>query len=160
LPESPVGRGPGRDPGGDRRDREPVGVLTNPPLNWRRARYTLPETATRAQSLTSVPPEERVRGPAAAQITPPGRAAGGQDRMRTPALRHHLGELAALTALPAAWGGLDRRRLAESLADVVAKVLCPQFLRVRLEAPAGQDPVEVTRPASAAPGPHPDGAAF
>src|SRR5262245_52848462 len=68
-----------------------------------------------------------------------------------PDLRRYLRDLAALTALPAVWAGGDRGRLAESLAEVLGKVLRPDFVYVRLKGSAGRGPAEVARP-----GPGPD----
>jgi len=60
-------------------------------------------------------------------------------------LRRYLRDLAALTALPAVWGSRDRPRIAESLAEVLGKVLHLDLIYVRLEGTAGQDTVEVVR---------------
>jgi PAS domain S-box-containing protein len=73
--------------------------------------------------------------------------------MRTPGnrspddreLRRYLRDLAALTALPAVWAGADGRHIAESLADVLVKVLCPDFVYLRLKEPKAASAVEVTR---------------
>jgi PAS domain S-box-containing protein len=61
------------------------------------------------------------------------------------ALRRYLRDLAALTALPAVWQGADPRQIAESLADVLVKVLCPEFVYLRLKGARGEDLVEVAR---------------
>src|SRR5262245_50407258 len=58
-------------------------------------------------------------------------------------LRRYLRDL---VALPAVWGGSDRGRMAEGLADVLAKVLPPDLVRVRLLGPPGQAPAEAARP--------------
>src|SRR5262245_23372169 len=73
--------------------------------------------------------------------------------MRTPGvgstdsqpLRRYLRDLVALTALPAVWNEADRRHIAESLADVLVKVLYPEFVHVRLKGQRGEATVEVTR---------------
>src|SRR5262249_52511471 len=47
------------------------------------------------------------------------------------------------------WDGADRRRLAESLAEMLGNFLSPDLIHVRLTASAGQGPVEVAWPATA-----------
>ncbi len=69
---------------------------------------------------------------------PPGSPADDRE------LRRYLRDVAALTALPAVWAGADRRQIAESLADVLAKVLDADFVCLRLKRPEGET-VEVTR---------------
>src|SRR5262245_22638580 len=60
-------------------------------------------------------------------------------------LRGYLRDLAALTVLSGVWASADRRHIAESLADVLVKVLYPDFVYVRLKGPGGDDPIEVVR---------------
>jgi PAS domain S-box-containing protein len=60
-------------------------------------------------------------------------------------VRRYLRDLAALTALPAAWSGMDSHAIAQSLADVVVKVLHPDFVHVRLKEPKGENAIEVAR---------------
>ena len=69
-----------------------------------------------------------------------GRSADSQE------LRRYLRDIAALTALPAVWLGADRRHIAESLADVLVKVLAPVvFITVRLEGRAAGETIEAVR---------------
>jgi PAS domain S-box-containing protein len=60
-------------------------------------------------------------------------------------LRRYLRDLAALTALPAVWAGGDRPRIAESLADVLLKVLPLDFVYVRLNGSKAEGTIEVAR---------------
>jgi two-component system CheB/CheR fusion protein len=70
-----------------------------------------------------------------------------------PALRRYLRDLAAVTALPAVWGDGDRRHIAESVAEVLVKILSLEFVYVRLGGPAGEDTVEAARTARGGDGP-------
>jgi two-component system CheB/CheR fusion protein len=69
-------------------------------------------------------------------------------------LRPYLRDLAALTALPAVWIRSHRSHIAPSLAEVLMKVLDPDFVYVRLKGSTSQDAIEATRsdPAPAVPG--------
>ncbi len=63
-------------------------------------------------------------------------------------LERYLRDLAALTALPAIWSTADRPEIAESLADVLVKVLEPDFVYVRFESFGIGDALEVARAGS------------
>jgi PAS domain S-box-containing protein len=60
-------------------------------------------------------------------------------------LRRYLRDLASLTDLPAAWITADRRQIAEELAGILAKVLDPGIVYVRLGAPRGGEDFEALR---------------
>jgi hypothetical protein len=60
-------------------------------------------------------------------------------------VRRYLRDLAALTALPAVWSRADRRQVAENLADVLVKVVDPDFVLVRFKASHTEDATEVAR---------------
>jgi PAS domain S-box-containing protein len=60
-------------------------------------------------------------------------------------LRRYLRDLTALTALPAVWSSASRQQIGESLADVLVRLLLPDFIYVRLKALIGQETLEVVR---------------
>jgi PAS domain S-box-containing protein len=59
--------------------------------------------------------------------------------------RRYLRDFTALTALPAVWSRADRRHIAEGLADVLVRILYPDFIYVRLEGLRGREPITVLR---------------
>jgi PAS domain S-box-containing protein len=61
------------------------------------------------------------------------------------ALRRCLHDLAALTALPAVWSRADRQQIAGDLADVLGKILDPEFVYLYLHGPDGTAAVEAAR---------------
>ncbi len=60
-------------------------------------------------------------------------------------LQRYLRDFAALTALPAVWSKADRAQIGENLADVLVRLLLPDFIYVRLKEMTGQETLEVVR---------------
>ncbi|HEY2933568.1 MAG TPA: ATP-binding protein [Acidobacteriota bacterium] len=71
--------------------------------------------------------------------TTAARSGDSQDLLRC------LRDLAALTALPAVWSGAQCSEIAASLADVLVKVLRPDFVYIKLKGTKGEPPIELTR---------------
>ncbi len=60
-------------------------------------------------------------------------------------LQRSLRDLVALSAMPAVWVGLDRRSIAESLADSLCEMLDADLLYCRLPRTPNEEPIEVVR---------------
>lgn len=60
-------------------------------------------------------------------------------------LRRYLRDFAALTALPAVWSSAGRRQVGENLADVLVRILTPDFIYVRLKGRTSQETMELVR---------------
>jgi PAS domain S-box-containing protein len=60
--------------------------------------------------------------------------------------RRYLRDFAALTALPAVWTSADPQHIGESLAEVLVRILYPDFICVRLKGLSGRKPMAVVRP--------------
>jgi PAS domain S-box-containing protein len=82
----------------------------------------------------------------------------GVSREDSTELRRYLRDVAALTALPAAWQGVDRTQVAEGLADVLARMLAPDFVYLRLRGWNGDSTLEAVRPQPGAGSRDPGGA--
>jgi PAS domain S-box-containing protein len=59
--------------------------------------------------------------------------------------RRYLRDFAALTALPAVWSSAGRPQIGANLADVLVRLLLPEFVYVRLRGTTGQEAIEIVR---------------
>lgn len=67
-------------------------------------------------------------------------------------LRRCLGDVIALSALPAVWAGSDPEYVADGLADVLIRTVSLDFVYVRVQLSAGSTPLQVVRTGSDANG--------
>lgn len=70
---------------------------------------------------------------------------GVGDDTEIKALRRALSDIAALSSLPSIWLIADERRIAETLADAIVRVLDLQYVRVALSAVVDEEVIDIER---------------